>query len=543
MLANAAETAGYEPAGTDRWLVLAVIFTASLGVAAFIPALSNEFVYDDQAVIVANPLVTQPGPWYRFWNEPYWPRGVSSDKLYRPFTIWSFRVNTVLWGPKPDPFAFHMVNLALHAASSVGVALLAWRLTRQVSAAWIAGALFATHPLHTESVVTGYGRAELLAGFFGIWLLFRHATPAGTGGWRSAWFHVASALLFLAAVMSKEHALFLWPCILLIDLWPRKDQPVIPLRERLNRFVIPSHIGLILAAALFFCLRVHLFGGRYVLDSTGLRIWDHPVGHASFVQHLLLPFRLLWVTTTLIAWPPRLCPIWSYPALGMPQKIELDVFAGMLIFLGATALAVACWFRRWRVGAMICTLLLLLLLPLQAVPMARWFFAERWLYLPSAVIAVLAGLALSRLKLHGVAAGTTLAVLLLPATWSYSAAFSNNLTMNREVVRRQPENFQGRKNLAISLLGAGDYHEAIEAAQVVIDLFEPTAPVSEPYLVLTNAYLQIGDGRRALEALERYEQARKDVPEPSLIKHRQAAEELIARERHRTSRQASRPDP
>src|SRR5690606_17365331 len=105
----------------------------------------------------------------------YWPRGVFGDTLYRPLTMWSFRANIVLWGDEePDPRAFHMVNLALHGLAGAGVALLAWRLTGRGWAAWLAGALFATHPLHAEAVATAYGRSELLAGMLAVWLMARY---------------------------------------------------------------------------------------------------------------------------------------------------------------------------------------------------------------------------------------------------------------------------------------------------------------------------------------------------------------------------------
>src|SRR5690606_27515905 len=104
----------------------------------FLPALQNEFVYDDLPIIVQNPTVTQSGPWYRFWREPWWPRGTSNDRLYRPLTLWSYRANVVLApGAAPDPFWFHIVNVGLHAMASAGVALLAHRVTGRKAAAWI----------------------------------------------------------------------------------------------------------------------------------------------------------------------------------------------------------------------------------------------------------------------------------------------------------------------------------------------------------------------------------------------------------------------
>ena len=79
-----------------RWSCLsAALVSALAGFVAFAPALHNEFVYDDLVIIVNNPSVREPGPWYRFWRETFWPRGMIGE-LYRPLTVASYRANTVL---------------------------------------------------------------------------------------------------------------------------------------------------------------------------------------------------------------------------------------------------------------------------------------------------------------------------------------------------------------------------------------------------------------------------------------------------------------
>ena len=40
--------------------------SAPVGFIAFAPALRSEFVYDDLVIILNNPTVCMPGPWYRF---------------------------------------------------------------------------------------------------------------------------------------------------------------------------------------------------------------------------------------------------------------------------------------------------------------------------------------------------------------------------------------------------------------------------------------------------------------------------------------------
>ncbi len=532
---GAAESAIERPAAR-RWCIWSgLAVSALLGVITFAPAASNGFVYDDDVIILRNRLVTQPGPWHRIWLQPFWPREWSNDKLYRPLTTFSYRLNTVLAGKgAPDARSFHIVNVVLHALTCAGVFVLAYRLTGRAAAAWIAGVLFATNPVHTEAVVTGYGRAELLAGFFGVWLLARHVRPAGAGRPRTVWFHLTSSLLFLAAVMSKEHALFLWPAILAIDLWPRRQLPAVRVsrREWLNRVLMPSHVGFVLAIAVFLYFRVAVFGGSYWLPGSRLRAWEAPLGHATLIEHLLTPFRLLWVTLGVCVWPPRLCPVWSIPALPLADRLDWDVIAGMILLGVLLIAALVLWRRRLVTGALVCGMLLMLAMPVQALPMANWLFAERWLYLHTVFIAVLVGVAVGRAYWPAAAFALAIAIVLLPASWSYTAAFESNLTMNREIIRRQPNNFQGRRYMAQSLLNLKDYTGAVQAANEMIERF---GEIDDAYRVLLVSYLELGEGRRALEAINAYERLRAGIPEPGLYKERQRAQALIAREPPRTS--------
>ena len=88
-----------------------------LVVAAFWPAFSAGFVYDDHTFIVQNPRLTEPGGLGRIWlhgipDEHYWPVTYS--------VLW---VERALWGV--EPAGFHAVNILLHAANTVMLWLIA----------------------------------------------------------------------------------------------------------------------------------------------------------------------------------------------------------------------------------------------------------------------------------------------------------------------------------------------------------------------------------------------------------------------------------
>ena len=89
---------------------------ALAGAFAFFPALGHGWVHDDHTLIEHSSAVVGAVSLPRLFAQPFWPPGLSLDKLYRPVTVLSYRLNT-LAGPTPWPdfFSFHVVNLALHA--------------------------------------------------------------------------------------------------------------------------------------------------------------------------------------------------------------------------------------------------------------------------------------------------------------------------------------------------------------------------------------------------------------------------------------------
>lgn len=189
------------PACRQRSLIAALLLLAVL--LTYANSLPGAFIGDDHTIVVANPLVNDPGLAAIFGSQ-YWGGKVDTG-LYRPITILSLALNRMVFGP--SPWGFHLVNLLLHA----GVVVLAWAtLERWAFPRFVAvGAalLFALHPMHAEVVNLAVGRSELLAALFMLAALYvlRGAQWPGVGvaaGW------------FLLALLAKEHAvalLLLWP--------------------------------------------------------------------------------------------------------------------------------------------------------------------------------------------------------------------------------------------------------------------------------------------------------------------------------------------
>ena len=126
--------------GAKDWL-----FVVALVVAVFLvyqPAWQGGFLWDDDST--RNPPRT--ASWhglYRIWFDVGATPAVLSRCLHSAFWI-----EHKLWGDAT--LGYHLVNILLHAAAAVMVALILRRL--KIPGAYLAAAIFALHPVQVESV-------------------------------------------------------------------------------------------------------------------------------------------------------------------------------------------------------------------------------------------------------------------------------------------------------------------------------------------------------------------------------------------------------
>src|SRR5580704_2185934 len=117
----------------------ALMFGAIL--VAYWPSLHGAFLWDDDAHVTPPALRSLHGLW-RIWFD------VGATQQYYPLLHSAFWMEHRLWGDAV--FGYHLTNLVLHAGAAYLVVMIMQRL--ELPGAWLAGFLFALHPVCVEAV-------------------------------------------------------------------------------------------------------------------------------------------------------------------------------------------------------------------------------------------------------------------------------------------------------------------------------------------------------------------------------------------------------
>lgn len=336
------------------WLILA------LATAAALPSLGNRFAYDDDAIIVDNPLVHSLTGVWRAFGSSYWPAALGGA-LYRPLPVALFAIQWAVG--HGAPIVFHLVNVGMYAIVCVLVLNLARRLLPE-PLALAAAALFAVHPVHVEVVANVVGQSELLV--TGIALV---AVTRYLDGSRGV---LPMCALYAAGLLAKEHAAII-PLLLLAA-------NVTVLDER--RPVRPLAAGLTLTFLLYLGVRLFVLHGA--------------VGESALIPLVRAPWATRWWTTMgmvpewtrLLFWPRHLEAIYAPPEIGVRATADGQALLGLGMVLVAAALCVI-GRRRWPVPVFGVIWMACALLPVSnlLVP-SGVLLAERSLFLPSVGVAL-----------------------------------------------------------------------------------------------------------------------------------------------------------
>ena len=413
---------------------------------AYLPALRGGFIWDDDVYVTDNPLLTAPDGLRRIWFS------MDSPSQYFPLTYTVFRIERSLWGL--NPAGYHGVNISLHAINALLVWLLLKRL--RVPGAWLAGALFALHPVQVESVAWITELKSILSLFFILLTLFCWIEFVGE---RSRRFWYWLALVFYApALFSKTTACTL-PAALLLILW-LKTKPID--WRRLAQVVPFLAMGLGMGLLTVWWERFHQ-GTQGKLFSMGLR------------ERILVASHALWFYAGKLFWPVNLT--FSYPRWAI-EPAQPSAYGWLVMGIG---LGAAIYFTRRFVGRSVevATLFYVATLsPLLGFVMLYTFrytfVADHYQYVASIGLIALAAAGITIafktkpfLKLAGCGALLlTLGIL----TWRQAGIYRNLETLWRDTLAKNPDCLMAHNNLGLLLRNQGRTEEAMEHCQKAIQI-------------------------------------------------------------------------
>ncbi len=472
------------PPAWRRALPAALLLAITL--LAYLPVLRAGFIWDDDDYVTQNALLQQPGGLGRIWTE------AGATPQYYPLVFTTFWIENQLWGL--EPAGYHLTNVLLHALA----AILLWRvLVRlRIPGALLAGALFAVHPIHVESVAWITERKNVLSAvcFLAALLLFFRFRPPGepSPGWRRrpAMDYGLALLAFTAALLAKTVAVSLPVVILVIDVWKSR-------RLRASTWV-PT-LPLFALGLAFARITANLERSKVGAEGEA---WD-----LSLIERGLVAGRALWHYLGKLLWPHPL--IFIYPR----WRIDAHDAVQWLFPLAALAIFVALWIWRKRIGggplaAALCygAMIFPALGFVNVFPMLFSWVADHFLYLASApLLALFAALSTGAVartsegagqggfRIAGQVAASAVVILLAALTWRQIPMYRDVDTLWRTTIERNPTAWIAYNNLGVAQVAAGRTDEAIENYKQALELhpqfFQATSNLAELYLARGRADL------------------------------------------------------
>jgi protein O-mannosyl-transferase len=444
--------------------------------------------WDDPTYISENPTVLRGLSWSTAW----WALTTGHSPYWHPLTWLSHLTDVSLFGT--DAGAYHVVNLAFHAANTVLLFELLRRATGAVGRSAFVAAIFAAHPLHVESVAWVTERKDVLSTFF---LLLTTLAYVGYTRRRS-WRRYALLLLFFAlALMSKPMVVTLPVVLLLLDIWPLQRQRAWALvLEKVPLF------ALALATTATTIVIQHRVGAMAGFDALP---WQTRFGNAAIGY-----VAYLWKTV----WPSPLAAF--YPFF---DASPVRVVAALAVLAAITAVAFRVRGRHPHVWVGWLWYVVTITPVIGFLQAGEQGMADRFMYVPMTGLAIAAAWAVPELwpalrirspwvlRLAALALVAACAI----ASRAQAAHWESSLTLWQHATRVTPESYIAHENLGQALRELGRLEEARASYERALAL----APARSPgyAAVIQNSIgLVLTRQGRALEARDRFAAAVRDSP-------------------------------
>jgi len=456
-----------------------------LTVVAYVPAMRGGFIWDDGLLISENRTVRASDGLYRFWFTTEAP-----DYYPLAWSLWWLEWR--LWGDSAT--GYHVVNVLLHAVNAILVWIILRRL--KIPGAWLAGLLFAVHPVNVATVAWISEQKNTLSMLFYAVAILLYLRFDEDGRWR--WYGLSLAA-FLLALLSKS-AVVMLPVVLLGCVWWTRG------KVRWKDFL---RCGPFFGLSLVLGLVTIWFQYHQALGGYTIRAASFPsrLAAAGWVPWFYLYKALLPLNLTVIY------PKWQIDASRWVSYLPGIILVGCLIVF---------WWRRKTWGRPL--LFGLGYFVVMLFPVLGFFdqgfyqfslVADHWQYcsiVGAIALSVAAGEMIFRRmgeqrRCLGTVAGMAVLMVLAVATWRRGHVYADEETLWRDNVAKNPNAWLAHHNLGIALGQAGRIQEAIWHWEQALRI--------KPDYARTHYNLGIALGQvgKLADAIAHYEQALRIKPD------------------------------
>jgi tetratricopeptide (TPR) repeat protein len=442
-----------------------------LGFGCFVywsPQFDHSFVtYDDFDYVVANDHVRNG----LSWENIIWAfTSLNGDTSYwHPLTWISHQLDCEVFGLEAG---WHKtVNIIFHCYNSLLLYGLLRRFPLSAQNCLVIAALFASHPLHVESVVWVSERKDVLSTFFGLMTLHLYFDYAAD---RSPKRYLGVIAAYACALMSKPMVVTLPLLMLLLDHWPLEQG----LRKP-NR--LPGKGFLLLEKFPLFAMSLGLAALTVIAQQD--------LGIVPTLTELPAPYRFANALNSYCWYVLKmLIPIDLAVRYPYPDSFSIwTVISGLIFFVLTTSFALKHW-RSNPYFAFGWIWYIVVLLPVigivQTSTQAR---ADRYTYLSSVGIFIIVVCGLDKLvsryrRRIFIVLGTIAFTAYLSLTWRQIGYWKNSEALYRRAVSVTTGNAAMHLALAKTLHEESDrteslfhYHRALESSPESAKIYESLA--------------------------------------------------------------------
>jgi tetratricopeptide (TPR) repeat protein len=475
-------------------IAVAILVIVLATFAVYFNTLSNGFAHDDEYQILNNPWIRDFGNLPAVFSHDVWgfnrAFGFGSSNYYRPlmhvvYMITYHLVKFKAWG-------FHLVNIMLHAGTSILVFLTGMEIFRKEQTKeiplyfyppFLVAIVFAIHPIHTEAVSWVAGVPDICFSLCVLLSFYWYIRAPHDGETLDKGRLALSLLFFFCATLFKETALVLPGILVAYDFSYRRER--ISVGKLLKRY-----IPYLVVIAIYFGMRIYALGN--IIGSKEFR-------EISGYQWVINLFPLFMKYISIFIFPVNLSVLHDV-------EIYKSIFSANLILSILATLAIVGFvfasLRKTRLIFFGFCFFLIPLLPAFLIRSIPYPFAERYLYLPSfgllLLFAALLGRVADRQRWRALLAVPVITVILIYSVGTIlrNPVWKDSYTLWSDAVAKAPNVADAHFNLGATLKARGRVREAIRQYEIAVSLDS-----SKPWMhrSLGSSYADVGRRDKAIE--------------------------------------------